>query len=229
MTILCLLPTTPSAREAARMTQCRNNMKQIGLALYNYHDQFEMFPAATAGDPLVSWRVRILAYLDQAHLYNAYRFEQPWDSNENLDHARTTIPVFVCPSNKLQPREADQLKATAYAMLIGPRAFGRLDGEVRLKDVTDETTTTIAVIEACGRNIVWSEPRDVDIVEFPPRVNAPGRKRGESDGWGSSRHVLKGTHALMADGSVKTINQNIDSEVLRRLATIDGGEKVGDF
>ncbi|MFN0054259.1 MAG: DUF1559 domain-containing protein, partial [Planctomycetales bacterium] len=68
-----LLPAVQQAREAARRTQCKNNLHQIGLALHNYHDAFNSFPPAyipdASGRPMHSWRVLILPFLDQAPLY----------------------------------------------------------------------------------------------------------------------------------------------------------------
>ncbi len=72
--IALLLPAVQQAREAARRSQCKNNMKQLGLALHNYHDTFSMFPIGGTGDrdfrPRVSWQVRVLPFVDQAPLYN---------------------------------------------------------------------------------------------------------------------------------------------------------------
>ncbi len=113
--IALLLPAVQQAREAARRTQCRNNLKQIGIALHNYHDSFRMFPKAgfAAGfaaaaqlnntallrTRIVSWGVAILPGLDQGNLY------QRWDMNrfylhpENHEVAQKVLPVYLCPSN----------------------------------------------------------------------------------------------------------------------------------
>jgi len=72
--VALLLPAVQQAREAARRSQCKNNLKQYGLALHNYHDSYGMFPIGATGSrdnlPRVSWQVRILPFLDQAPLYN---------------------------------------------------------------------------------------------------------------------------------------------------------------
>jgi len=79
--IALLLPAVQQAREAARRTQCKNNMKQIGLALHNYHDVFLSFPIGNMLNYRGNWRISILPYMEQAPLYNSLIFESPetWD------------------------------------------------------------------------------------------------------------------------------------------------------
>src|SRR5579885_2974643 len=73
--IALLLPAVQQAREAARRSQCKNNLKQYGLALANYHDTYGMFPIGGTGGccavaPNIGFQVRLLPYLDQAPLFN---------------------------------------------------------------------------------------------------------------------------------------------------------------
>jgi prepilin-type N-terminal cleavage/methylation domain-containing protein len=125
--IALLLPAVQQAREAARRTQCRNNLKQIGLALHNYHDSFRAFPPGRmqpyfgnfAGSTIsecwtgaVAVHVHILPYLDQTNVYNQIDFNQtrvrvppsgpPFCPN-NLNIIQTPLPVFKCPSEVLDP------------------------------------------------------------------------------------------------------------------------------
>ena len=110
-----LLPAVQQAREAARRTQCRNNMKQLGLAFHNYHDVYQGFPAGWAIDQtnfnLHYWSVAILPYLDQANIYNKWDQSTP-NLNEaavfghsatavanNTALAKNVIPAYLCPSN----------------------------------------------------------------------------------------------------------------------------------
>ncbi|MBS0206693.1 MAG: DUF1559 domain-containing protein [Planctomycetes bacterium] len=116
--ISLLLPAVQQAREAARRTQCKNNLKQLGLALHNYHDVHSVFPPAYVGNPYVSgssngvsypddngngasglaWGVLLLPALDQAPLHNAFDSSQPCWSPQNAGAARTKLNVFLCPS-----------------------------------------------------------------------------------------------------------------------------------
>jgi prepilin-type N-terminal cleavage/methylation domain-containing protein/prepilin-type processing-associated H-X9-DG protein len=113
--IALLLPAVQQAREAARRTQCKNNLKQIGLALHNYHDVANCFPPGTLfGDDDYGWGTFILPYLDQGNLYNQLNF--------NTDHGSIVTPtdpevkrslylvpgvndrlvqVYLCPSNSM--------------------------------------------------------------------------------------------------------------------------------
>src|SRR2546421_2830108 len=87
--IALLLPAVQSAREAARRAQCTNNLKQIAIAMHNFHNQRSHFPAAAItdkqGQPLLSWRVAILPYLgdEEAALYQKFHLHEPWDSPHN--------------------------------------------------------------------------------------------------------------------------------------------------
>ncbi len=112
--IALLLPAVQQAREAARRSQCRNNLKQLGLALHNYHDNFKMFPLSQLGGVTgqSDWRghsaqTMILPYIDQAPLYNRYNMDvwAWWDTGKGPPNdaaggaAHAKIPAFRCPSN----------------------------------------------------------------------------------------------------------------------------------
>ncbi len=112
--IALLLPAVQQAREAARRTQCKNGMKQLGLAFHNYHDTFQSFPfgwSLGANLHLSSYGVMLLPYLDQAPMYNqwdssvpaineagAVGFLPPASVQQNLQIIRTPLAVFMCPS-----------------------------------------------------------------------------------------------------------------------------------
>ncbi len=117
--IALLLPAVQQAREAARRTQCKNNLKQLGLAFHNYHDTFNVFPLqqtccytadpnSTATPPCSpqtwrirqSWTVRILPYVDQAPLYNQFSFETDGLCGTNYSlKLNNQPPVVICPSD----------------------------------------------------------------------------------------------------------------------------------
>ena len=117
------------AREAARRSQCKNNLKQVGIALHNYHDTFRMFPHnASAGGTNVtnsgpSWLVRILPYIDQAAAYNQITFNgadwtMQYATNPNADLVEELrVPMLNCPSSPMPPTQ------TQATLADGSRTF----------------------------------------------------------------------------------------------------------
>lgn len=123
--IALLLPAVQQAREAARRTQCKNNLKQIGLALHNYHDTFQHFPLNSMGNRNVGtnfmtatwghvgWMAMMLPYIEQANLYSTINWS---DQNRIMTNAsqasniaarRTIIPGYMCPSNPQPPKQTN--------------------------------------------------------------------------------------------------------------------------
>jgi type II secretory pathway pseudopilin PulG len=109
--IALLLPAVQQAREAARRTQCKNNLKQLGLALHNYHDVYRCFvPGATPhaaqltstgafnSSPQMNcygWGTKLLPFLEQSGMYNSMNQSQEWTA----DQGRVAMPAFLCPSD----------------------------------------------------------------------------------------------------------------------------------
>ena len=140
--VALLLPAVQQAREAARRTQCRNNLKQIGLALHNYHDTFNVFPpsylitpnAATApmgpasvnsGDSGPGWTglVCILPQIEQANLYNSFNISLPcWDTS-NAKPALTVIPTYLCPSANNSTTNYSILDSTGANVVFGGKTI----------------------------------------------------------------------------------------------------------
>ncbi|MDP1796186.1 MAG: DUF1559 domain-containing protein [Planctomycetaceae bacterium] len=113
--IALLLPAVQQAREAARRTECRNVLKQWGLALHNYHDNFNLLPsggmgiqnaAATPANNF-SMHVRLLPYVDQAPLYNQFDMNVHYDTAPNLTLKRQSFPLLHCASSRLTDKQSD--------------------------------------------------------------------------------------------------------------------------
>ena len=105
--IALLLPAVQQAREAARRTQCKNNLKQIGLAIFNYESSHSALPMekitfATSAGYYVNynqnWLQLMLPYIDQAPLYNQFNFALSWDDPSQWALTTTPLAAFVCPS-----------------------------------------------------------------------------------------------------------------------------------
>lgn len=111
------IPPMRSAREAARRTQCKGHLKQIALALHNYHDVYGSFPPAYTtnadGKRLHSWRTLVLPFLDGQDFYESIDLSKPWDHPDNVHAHNQTPPTYRCPSTNLEPHE------TTYVGIVG--------------------------------------------------------------------------------------------------------------
>lgn len=115
--ISLLIPAVQQAREAARRTQCKNNMKQLGLALHNYHDTHRTFPFAYVIDtdgPYLGWgwEVFILPYMDCSPFYNGIDFRDGLQYEYDNTNMHRTLPGYVCPSDQAAPRIAHAFVVT---------------------------------------------------------------------------------------------------------------------
>lgn len=152
---LLLSPQVSYAYPASRRTQCRNNLKQIGLALHNYHDHWNTFPQAAISKPPVSWRVNILPFAVHSDLYKQYDDSFAWDSQVNLPLSFERIRALQCPSRPKRTETNQQGQwFTSYTAPLGPGSVLGGLGSVRIRDIADGTSSTILVVESCGTAIV---------------------------------------------------------------------------
>ncbi len=138
--IALLLPAVQQAREAARRTQCKNNLKQIGLAMHNYHDANLKFPTGGArlnfdpnGNGHSCW-IAILPFVDQAPLYNQWNFNAAGEGDASWGAAAPNaslaisarIPWLQCPSSTLPQfgQEANPIQLSCYFGMAGALSFG---------------------------------------------------------------------------------------------------------
>jgi prepilin-type N-terminal cleavage/methylation domain-containing protein/prepilin-type processing-associated H-X9-DG protein len=116
--VALLLPAVQAAREAARRSQCVNNLKQLGLSLHNFEQAQKHLPASlrpeTGNGVRCRWTTYVLQYYEQGNLYNQYDFTQSWDKPANLAVVSTPISIFRCPSNPaLAPLDGDSQPPTS--------------------------------------------------------------------------------------------------------------------
>ncbi len=170
-----LLPAVQMARESARRTQCRNNLKQIGLALENYHSTHTLFPPASIrasafvdngrDEPRGTWMIAILPYLDQAPLYNSYQPLVSTDDMANFELRDTSVPGYLCPSDtgsdiSFEPSLGVTYARGNYGANFGAGSWGTDDWQqtqyrgvmgqntaLRHADITDGASQTVLVGE----------------------------------------------------------------------------------
>ena len=214
--VALLLPAVQAAREAARRTVSVNNMKQLMLSLLNYESAHGHFPAHANydknGQPLLSWRVHILPYLEQGGLYDQFHLDEPWDSPHNRQLISQMPDVFLDPSSQL----ALSAGRTHYLGVQGIQcAFDGTDQGRRLVQFRDGTSNSIMLVQVNDEAAVtWTAPADWEL-------DLNNRFRG----------LVPNLHpgifeVAFCDGSVRHIAQSIDQELFKNLLTIDGGERI---
>jgi len=212
--IALLIPSIQSAREAARRARCVNNLRQLVLAMHNYHSANNAFARAAIADddgkPLLSWRVAILPYLQQNALYNKFKLDEPWDSPHNKALLKEMPSVFLC-GDRVKPEPF----TTNYRVLMGPGAAFEKDRDLSIADFTDGTSNTILVVEA-KEAVPWTKPDDL---KFDPAA-APSF-------YGAGSPHPGGFNAATADGAVHFIKNTIERIVFKHLVTRNGGEVIG--
>lgn len=210
-----ILPAVQQAREAARRSVCKNNLTEIGIALHNYAEVYQVFPPAYTvdanGKPLHSWRVLILPFLGQRALYDQIDLNEPWDSPKNSQFHNVLIPSFQCPSHA-----GSAPGATYYLGIVGDQCFLRPGTGVRMRDCRDGLSNIMVVSES-NMTVNWMEPRDIAF-ENLTRV-------GDPNGISGPHHPGSTGHILLGDGTVRFMAnpQGLD---LKALATINGGEII---
>jgi RNA polymerase sigma factor (sigma-70 family) len=191
---------------ALRMASA-NHLKQIVLAMHNYHDVHGRFPAPALygpdGKALLSWRVELLPFLEQNDLYKQFRRDQAWDSPHNRALLDKMPDVYALPGAKKD-------SATYYQVFVGPGAAFEKHRQRRLDAFTDGTSNTIMVAEAAAP-VPWTKPQDL---VFDPEEPLP-------ELGGAYKDVF---NIALADGSVHAVPRNFDKGEFRKAVTCNGGE-----
>jgi hypothetical protein len=221
-------PGVSVVREAARRGCCANNLKQIVLALLNYHDAYGRFPPAYVADangkPMHSWRVLILPYLERKPLYDAYDFDEPWDGPNNSKLAASVLKEYGCLS---APHYGP---TTNYVAVIGPGTAWPGDKTTSIADFRDGTSNTILVVETSQSDIHWMEPRDLsldDVLSTDPHSWQKAISHGRTEGYFVVRE-WNGRNVAMADGAVLYLNDPWPPN-LQDLFTIADGAEPGEI
>jgi hypothetical protein len=190
--------------------QSVNNLRQIGIAMHNYHDANKHFPPPgisdindATGKPLLSWRVAILPYIEQQALYQEFDLTQAWDSPRNKKLIAKMPAIYILPGSE------EKEGHTHYRVLVGPGAVFEKGQKIGIQQITDGTSNTIMVVEAADPT-VWTKPDDLP---FDPNGKLP--KFGISP---------DGFNALFCDGTVRFIRANTPADVIRTMITRNAGD-----
>ncbi len=202
-----LLPAVQAAREAARRMQSSNNLKQICLCMHNFESVYRQLPPRaskdTNGKPLLSWRVALLPYMEQADLYKQFHLDEPWDSAHNIKLLEKMPPTYSHPSFVGPPNH------TVYLAPYYQGTVWSLD-KPRFEDITDGLARTIAFFEVGDEHAVpWTKPDDLDLDQI--------------DLIDCFRPI--GSNVGNFDGSIRFLARDIDEFVLEALVTNAGGER----
>lgn len=230
ITLALLLPAVQAARQSARQLASMNNMKQLGLAMHNWHDTYRALPAAYSVNQddkkLLSWRVHILPFVGQDALYNQFRLDEPWDSENNKKLIPQIPPIYRSPLSASAPGNTNYravlLPEKASAMAAPNKARPPLvigNSKVymyghRFADITDGTSNTIMLIEVGDpQSVPWTQPDEMVFSE-----------KTDLKGWGMKNQ--KGFTTLFCDGRVRPLSRQIKREHLKALITRRGAEII---
>ncbi len=205
-----------AAQTASKRMQSTNNLKQIGLAMHNFHDTYRHLPPAAARTsktrqrkddyPTHSWRVALLPFVGQSALYDQYKFEEPWDSPANLK------VLEKMPSVYRSPNASGGSTDTCYFALTGPGAIFSGEEGTSFREITDGTSNTLLIVEA-KRAVPWTKPEDIPYDSAKPIPELGGYFEG-------------GFLSVLCDGSVRFIGKDVDEKDLHALISMSGGETV---
>lgn len=205
-----LMPAVSRAQIAAGRAQAANNLKQVGIAMHNYHDTFRKMPRPAITDdddePLLSWRVAILPFLGEQALYEQFKLDEPWNSPHNMRLLDRMPSVYKTPGDILPPGE------TVIQFPIGDKTMFPKGKDTRFRDILDGTSNTIMAIEVAPENAVpWTKPADWKVNPEDPM-----------DGLGAVHE--DGFQAVTADGAIHFFSEFVDAEEFAKLLTRDGRE-----
>jgi hypothetical protein len=201
--------------ESNRRHRRFNQFKEMTIAMINYHESKKHLPASAAirdkdGNPLLSWRVAILPYLNEEKLYKQFRLDEPWDSPHNRALIDKMPAVYADPDSKLN--ELSRAGKTTYQVPVAAETIFHSQEGTQIRDITDGTSKTILIMEVDpSRAVEWTKPQDYEV-----DVQNPLKGVARVD-----RTVFT---AGFADAHVEAIRVDAEPAKLRGLLTRDGKE-----
>lgn len=204
------------ARAAAQRSSSKNNLKQLGVAMHNFHETFSGFPPNASYSPkekkLLSWRVYLLPFVGEGKLFQQFRLNEPWDSDHNKKLIARMPAVFADPAKKTTKKWTTRYLAPVGASL----AFSGKPEGLTFRNFTDGTSNTLLFVEVAPKQaVIWTKPDDLVVDLKNPLKGLVGEN-------------AKGFHAGLCDGSVRFISKSIKLDKLKALFTRNGGEVISD-
>jgi hypothetical protein len=190
-----------------------NNLKKIALAVHSYADEHDgRFPADIVdkdGKPILSWRVHLLPYLEQAGLHKQFKLDQAWDSDANKKLLAKMPRVFHDPRVKVK---ADG--HTVYQGFAGPGALFEPGKQAQFASITDGTSNTIMCVESSVA-VAWTKPADLP---FDEKKDLPDFGKAYA-----SKPLI-----AMCDGSTRVLDlTRTSAQTIKAAITTSGGEVLG--
>lgn len=250
------VPALQTARNSSREVMCKSRLKQIGLALHNYHDVFNSFaPGWTSrrgegeGHPTNGWQFSILPYMGEVQLFNQLNGNNVYEPNDqNTEILKTPVESYRCTSDSVGPTNpfrggwgtsnfsgnhgsvpiprwsasefwpGQTVANSGYQQNRSrnshPNGIFQMNRCIKLRDIVDGTSNTLAVGERCvvGRSGIWPGPRsnfhESDVVSDASFSSPLNR----SDTGFSSRHAGGVITFLFCDGAIHDIQEGINSQ-----------------
>jgi uncharacterized protein (TIGR03067 family) len=197
---------------AAAKAQSENNLKQLGIAMHQFHDTYAALPKPAIyskdGKPLLSWRVAILPFIEQNDLFMEFRQNEPWDSPHNKKLLARMPKVYEPVRGKTK-----QPHSTYYQVFTGKGTPFEGDKKLGIRDIQDGTSNTVMVVEA-GEAVPWTKPEDLP---FDAKKKDLPKLGGLFD---------DGFHILLCDGSTMWASRKFDVPTFRAMLTRNGGEVI---
>ena len=204
-----LLPAFQKVSQASARIYSANNLKQIALAMHSYHDANGTLPPAAIcdenGKRLLSWRVAVLPYTEEADLYHQFKLDEPWDGPNN-----SKLIARMPKTYGLLNDPATVTGSTYYRVFVGNGAAFDWCKGVPLTDFKGGKSNTILVAEAATA-VPWTKPDELD---FDPNGPLPA----------IGGHFSSGANVITADGAVHTIPQTMSPQTLKAAITRDAGD-----
>lgn len=201
-----------SALHTADESHNSNSLKQIMLAMHNYHSAHNFLPPRETRSkddrPLLSWRVHILPYIDQQALYARFHLNEPWDSPHNAKLIAQMPALYGMKSD-----EVAQGKTRFVLPMLEGGAWKGDGPPLKFEHIIDGTSNTIAVVAApAEKSVLWTKPEELELTP----ENLIDALFGESDTF----------LAALFDGSVRAIGRANNADTIQARITMQGGEVV---